>query len=157
MLMLTERDRAGLFSWVFTRDKADPVEFNRVVRRRKGHRGVKSMARYVTMAERGVVSVAELRVACLFDQYGITGWEANAKVTLPDQPWRRVDFLFAKEKLVVEADSWEFHSSRQSFDDDRWRDAQLQAAGYRVIRLTWHQVVNQPHATAELVRSVLTQ
>jgi len=155
MMLLTEEDKQGLFSWVFTRDKADPVEFIRAVQRRQGQRGSKAMAEYVKMAELGVVSINELHVACLLMQYDITGWIANAQVRLPGQPWRRVDFLFAKEKLVIEADSWQFHSSRQAFDDDRWRDAQLQAAGYRVLRLTWNQVHHQSHATADLIRSML--
>ena len=39
-------------------------------------------------------------------------------------------------KLVVEADSFEFHGHRAAFERDRARDAAMQAAGYRVIRLT---------------------
>lgn len=155
MMMLDNRDKTGLFSWVFTRDKADPVRFIEAVHRRKGRRGVKAMARFVAMAERGVVSEAELLVACFFDQFGIGGWKANVRIALVNQPWRRVDFLFTKERLIVEVDSWEFHSSKKSFQDDRWRDGQLQAAGYRVLRLTWDQVTNQPHATAALVRTLL--
>ena len=155
MMMLNEPERSSLFSWMFTRDKADPVEFIRMVGCRTGRPGAKAMVRYVQMAERGVVCENELRVALLFDRFEITGWQANAQIKLPGLVPFRADFLFAKEKLVVEADGWAFHSSRQAFEDNRWRDAQLQAAGYQVVRLTWNQVVNQPEATAALIRSIL--
>jgi hypothetical protein len=39
-----------------------------------------------------------------------------------------------------------FHSSRRAFVRDRRRDADLQAAGFSVVRLTWRQVVNEAHA-----------
>jgi len=155
MMVLGEPARSGLFSWVFTRDKADPIQFIQSMQRRKGQRGSKAMNRYVAMAERGVVSAGELATACLFDRFGITGWQSNVRIVLPGCDPYRADFLFAKQRLIVEADGWRYHSSRQSFEDDRWRDAQLQAAGYRVIRLTWNQVANHPRATAGLVCSLL--
>jgi len=155
MMLLNESDRRGLFSWVFTRDKADPNMFIEAVNRRKGWRGVRALARYVTMAEIGVVSEGELRLALLMDHHGINGWQGNVRIKLPGQIPFRVDFLFAKERLIVEVDGWAFHSSRQSFEDNRWRDAQLQAAGYQVLRLTWNQLVNQPQVTASLIRSIL--
>jgi very-short-patch-repair endonuclease len=47
---------------------------------------------------------------------------------------------------VVEVDGFAFHSTRQAFERDRVRDAALQTAGYRVIRFTWRQIVDEPHA-----------
>ena len=155
MMLLSEPGRTSLFSWVFTRDKADPAQFIQMVRRRKGRRGAGAMARYVAMAERGVVSEGELRMAWLLEEHQIIGWKANVKIKLDNQPPYRVDFLFAKEKLIIEVDGWAYHSSRQSFEDNRWRDAHLHAAGYRVVRVTWSQLVNQPKATVGLVRSIL--
>jgi very-short-patch-repair endonuclease len=58
-----------------------------------------------------------------------------------------VDFLWRKEALVVEVDGFEFHSSRAAFERDRLRDAGLQAAGFRVIRVTWRQLTEQSEAT----------
>ncbi len=48
-----------------------------------------------------------------------------------------VDALFPRERVIVELDGWEFHSSRQSFEDDRERDACTLAAGHVTLRLTW--------------------
>jgi len=155
MMLLTEPEGGGLFSWAFTRDQADPAQVIDAIRRRRGRRGARAMARYMAMAEIGVVSAGELLLALLLEQHGITGWQPNVRLKLPGQPPYRLDFLFAREKLVVEVDGWEFHSSRQAFEDNRWRDAHLQAAGYRVLRLTWHQLTNQPETTIALVRAAL--
>src|SRR5207237_4503270 len=47
-----------------------------------------------------------------------------------------VDALWRAQRLVVEADGWQFHKSRAQFETDRRRDAKLQVAGYRVLRVT---------------------
>ena len=49
-------------------------------------------------------------------------------------------------RLIVEIDGFAFHSTRQAFERDRARDQQLQAAGYRVLRITWRQIQHQPEA-----------
>jgi very-short-patch-repair endonuclease len=63
-----------------------------------------------------------------------------------------VDFLWRNARLVVEIDGYEYHSSRRAFEGDRRRDAVLAAAGLRVVRITWRQLVNEPEAL--LVRLV---
>jgi very-short-patch-repair endonuclease len=57
-----------------------------------------------------------------------------------------VDFLWREQRLIVETDGFEFHSSRQQFESDRRRDAELAARGFTVIRITWRQLVDEPEA-----------
>ena len=57
-----------------------------------------------------------------------------------------VDFLWPAERLIVEVDGYAFHSTRTAFERDRLRDADLQARGYRVIRVTWRQLVDESEA-----------
>jgi very-short-patch-repair endonuclease len=57
-----------------------------------------------------------------------------------------VDFYWGPERFAVEVDGFSFHSSNASFDADRRRDAHLAAAGIRVTRVTWRQLVNEPEA-----------
>ena len=52
-----------------------------------------------------------------------------------------------RQRLVVELDSWEFHRHRAAFERDRARDAALQAAGYRTIRIT-HRRLHEEAAPA---------
>jgi very-short-patch-repair endonuclease len=45
--------------------------------------------------------------------------------------------LWLPQRLIVEIDGFTYHANRAAFERDRRRDAALQVAGYRVIRVTW--------------------
>jgi predicted transcriptional regulator of viral defense system len=47
-----------------------------------------------------------------------------------------VDALWPRQRLIVELDGFAFHRHHAAFERDRARDSALQAAGYRVVRLT---------------------
>jgi len=47
-----------------------------------------------------------------------------------------VDALFSQQQVIVELDSWGFHSDRESFEDDRERDGISAAAGFTTVRIT---------------------
>lgn len=66
-----------------------------------------------------------------------------------------VDAVWPAQRLIVELDSWEFHRGRRAFEEDRARDAALQLAGYRVIRITWRRLVDRPCEVAALVGRLL--
>ncbi|MEK6326160.1 MAG: DUF559 domain-containing protein [Actinomycetota bacterium] len=66
-----------------------------------------------------------------------------------------VDFIWRAERLIVEVDGYAFHGGRAAFERDRRRDAELQAAGWRVMRVTWLQLVREPDAVvARIVRAL---
>jgi very-short-patch-repair endonuclease/predicted transcriptional regulator of viral defense system len=66
-----------------------------------------------------------------------------------------VDFLWPTERLVVEVDGFGAHGRRQSFESDRRRDQQLVAAGYRVVRVTWIQLRDEPIAVITSIAQAL--
>jgi very-short-patch-repair endonuclease len=84
-------------------------------------------------------SEAEAAFLDLIRDAGYPAPEANVRILGVE-----VDFLWRAEKLVVEVDGFAFHSSRQAFERDRRRDARLQAAGFRVVRFTYRQIVDEP-------------
>ena len=49
---------------------------------------------------------------------------------------RRLDKCYVDEKLVLESDGFDPHSTRRAFDDDRQRNNELLLAGYRVLHFT---------------------
>lgn len=51
-----------------------------------------------------------------------------------------VDFLWEKQRLVVETDGGGTHETPVAFQQDRHRDQLLVADGYRVMRATWKQM-----------------
>lgn len=69
----------------------------------------------------------------------------------------RVDFFWRAERLVVEVDGFAHHASVRMFERDRRRDAELTAAGLRVVRVTWRQLVKEPHALIARVAQALAR
>jgi very-short-patch-repair endonuclease len=66
-----------------------------------------------------------------------------------------VDALWPRQRLAAELDSWEFHSHRAAFERDRIRDAALQVAGYRTIRITHRRLHDEPATLLEQLRALL--
>ncbi len=56
---------------------------------------------------------------------------------------------------VVELDGYGAHGTRHAFEDDRERDRLLQLAGFRVVRVTWRQLHQDPMRLARDLRSLL--
>lgn len=55
-----------------------------------------------------------------------------------------VDFLWPAARLVVEIDGYRYHGHRRAFERDRRKGLVLEAAGYRVLRISWRQLVEEP-------------
>jgi very-short-patch-repair endonuclease len=66
-----------------------------------------------------------------------------------------VDAFWPRERLVVEVDGFAYHGNRAAFERDRRKDAALVAAGYRVVRITWRQLVDEPHVVVALLARLL--
>jgi len=66
-----------------------------------------------------------------------------------------VDCWWLDQKLVVELDGHEFHRTRASFERDRARDAALQVAGCRVLRVTYRRLKREPEAVIAQLRTLL--
>ena len=74
--------------------------------------------------------------------------------TTTSESLEKVDFVFVGHGLLVETDSWRgHHSSRESFESDRRRDAIHAAAGWRTLRFTHRQIEEEP---AEVSRAIAT-
>jgi very-short-patch-repair endonuclease len=65
------------------------------------------------------------------------------------------DFFWPDHKLIVEFDSYQFHGHRAAFERDRKRDAAHVLAGYRVLRVTWRQLTEEPLAVVATIARAL--
>jgi very-short-patch-repair endonuclease len=67
----------------------------------------------------------------------------------------RADACWSRLKLVIEVDGYQAHGHWAAFQRDRARDAKLIAAGYVVLRFTWHQLTEKPmRVVAEIARTL---
>ena len=80
--------------------------------------------------------------------------EANVLIEV-NGVWIEVDCIWREQRLIVELDGHATHSTRSAFESDRARDRALIAAGWRVMRITWRQLCNEPGALADDLRAAL--
>ena len=66
-----------------------------------------------------------------------------------------VDFLWERERVIVETDGRETHDTPVAFQSDRRRDQVLVAAGYRVLRVTWDQIHGEREAVLRRISRAL--
>jgi very-short-patch-repair endonuclease len=69
----------------------------------------------------------------------------------------QLDFAWPELKVVVETDGWATHGRRAAFETDRAKDAALQAAGWRVLRVTYRRLTREPVVVAAQLAAVLAQ
>jgi hypothetical protein len=70
---------------------------------------------------------------------------------------RELDFRWPVQRVVVETNGFAFHRTRSAFEDDHDKRLALEAAGWRVISLTWRQLTSRPEDVVQHVRRALTQ
>jgi very-short-patch-repair endonuclease len=72
-----------------------------------------------------------------------------------DGPRYRLDGTYDDHHLVVEIDGHTTHATRRQRQADAERDMRLQAAGQRVIRFTYEDIVERPHHVAATTATFL--
>ena len=64
-----------------------------------------------------------------------------------------VDALFADDRIVAELDGGDYHGTTAARKRDPVRDARLQAAGYRIVRVHERWLHDAPDAIRALLRT----
>ncbi|GAA0924302.1 hypothetical protein GCM10009554_02980 [Kribbella koreensis] len=114
-----------------------------------------TMAREVAaVATRGGESFLESMLRALLIQNGIEGFEPQVLV---ERGWfrARVDLGHRPAKVALEAEGYEFHGSSKDFAADCRRYDELVAAGWLVLRFTYHQVMFEPDWVVAMVREAV--
>jgi very-short-patch-repair endonuclease len=68
-----------------------------------------------------------------------------------------VDALWRAERLVVELDSYAYHSDRPTFTADRKRDRYLAQRGFQAARYTDDELAHEPSAVAHSLQALLRE
>ena len=83
--------------------------------------------------------------------------EVNVWIDVPGGRPLQADFLWRDARLIVEADSREFHDTASAFEQDRKREQRFQSGEWRVSRCTWNQVEREPRRLVATIRALLAQ
>lgn len=129
-----------------------PRQLLDVLERSLGRRGAGALRELLDNRPAFTRSEAEARLLAVLRAAGLAPTAVNARIG----PYE-VDFLWRPNCLVVEFDGYAYHSNRAAFERDRTRDAELQARGYRVIRVTWRQLVAEPEAVITRIAQALAR
>ena len=116
---------------------------------RKGSAAIRETLR----SEEGCFSTeSEAEALCLrlMIKHGIPPDETQGRVG----PYR-VDFLYRRERLVVEVDGYRYHSTHGRFVDDRRKATGLAALGYLLYPLTWADLTGSVDETMSRLADVL--
>jgi very-short-patch-repair endonuclease len=130
-------------------------ELRDLLARHPGRRGAARLRRVVedlTGAPSVTRSEAERRLLDVIRSAGLPAPRTNVMVGR----WS-VDLHWPAQRLVVEVDGFAYHGGRTAFERDRRKDADLQAAGLRVARLSWRQITHEPLVVTALLARLLTR
>lgn len=125
----------------------------------KRHRGARILQRLIdTRATIGVTeSPLEAEVLKLLRHRGLPIPMLQYDVRDGDRFLGRVDFAYPEELVAIEADGFRYHDGRSEFDDQRARGNQIEAAGWRVLRITSKHLAEHPEEVVEWVRRALNR
>jgi very-short-patch-repair endonuclease len=132
---------------------SDPLWLGDMVRRYPRRAGVPALRALIEEAQRGlgvVRSELEERFQALLLDAAVPRPVTNVRIE-----GMEVDCAWPEHHLVVELDGHASHHDRLSFETDRARDRRLEAAGWRVVRITWRQLHDTPEAVETDLRKLL--
>ena len=103
---------------------------------------------YVTRSE------LESGFLSFLDQAGLTRPEVNAHLLVGGR-WVECDCVWRGRRVIVELDGRAVHGTAAAFERDRARDRMFTARGWRLVRITWRQLHEDPDAVASDLRTIL--
>ena len=126
--------------------------------------GVDAMATQVRPRVREIIASADGRAANPFEsamraiamhvegtnfipQFPIMSFDVTHTVDLADEELR----------LVLEAESYTWHGTREGFDRDCWRYDCLTVDGWIVLRFTWFAIMRDPDWVREIIEAAVAR
>jgi hypothetical protein len=129
----------------------DMRPINEVLQRANGRRGaatlptVLSEMQFQSTTTRSELEELFLEICRTIDHPpdGVNVW-----IPFPDGGGAEADFVWRDQRLIVEVDGRDVHTTNHAFEHDRRRDQRLNLLGWRVVRFTWRQVELEPATVA---------
>jgi hypothetical protein len=136
----------------------DMTAIDDVLQRADGRRGTRRLTD--VLADHRVGSTLtrndlEERFLTICRDIGLPPDAVNLWIAYPDGGGAEADFAWHAQRLIVEVDGRDPHTTRRAFEHDRRRDQRLATLGYRVVRFTWRQVMHEPADVAATLTALL--
>lgn len=114
--------------------------------------GSRKLARIIATGPAPTRSELEDVVLELILRGGLAHPDVNVPIVLAGRRFVP-DFRWPEQRLIVEADGAKWHEGKVAREDDAERQAVLEAAGERVLRVTWNQAILGRDATLTRIRA----
>ncbi|HET7506796.1 MAG TPA: DUF559 domain-containing protein [Solirubrobacterales bacterium] len=154
VMEMRELERA--FHEAEARQLTDRVSLPMLLERYPGRRGSKNLQ--VLLEARGCGGITrndfEEAFVALVDRHGILRPRMNADFAIRGR-FFEIDALWERERVAVELDSREIHGTHKKFESDRLRDRILVAEGWRTMRITWRQLLEEPDEIASDLKAAI--
>jgi very-short-patch-repair endonuclease len=137
----------------------DMRTIHELLERRPSHPGTSRLRAVLAVDGVGLdrtKSKLEKRLLRLAKASGLPVPTVNDWILIPGDEME-CDFVWHRERLIVEVDGWETHRTRKAFHNDPRRDRLLLLAGWAVVRFTARDVDHDPDHVVDVVRRMLTQ
>ena len=121
-----------------------------------GHRNIARAQRAINLASPQAESVLESLLRLLLILAGLPPPELQIPVRHPGGTYY-ADMGYRERRLLIEADGRDRHSEWHKVGADFVRQNALVAAGWRVLRFTWAQVLYQPEMVIAAIRAALAE
>jgi len=125
--------------------------------RGRGRRGVRAIERLLDDRQQAGVpqSVFETKLLRLIRSGGLPEPVVQHPVRL-GRANAIIDFAYPDLHLAIEADGYRWHSGRSEWEQDLARRNALTAAGWRVLHLTWTDMIRRPGVTLERITNAIS-
>lgn len=102
-------------------------------------------------------SVLEGELFALLEGSGIPTPDRHFTITGPDGFHAEADLAYPLQRLVVEVQGYEHHSSLHAFNSDADRMGEIVALGWALVNVTAEQIRRRPHQLIDRFQRLLTR
>src|SRR3954447_861557 len=145
--VLTEQHLKTAFEEAEVRRLTSPTSLDALAARYRGRRGATVLKRILdnhhNIGRTVPTSILARRFLALLDAHNLPRPTINRR-----SDHGELDATWPEQRLIVECDGFATHGTRKAFEADRARDRELIVAGWRVVRVTWRQLIDDPETIA---------
>lgn len=129
-------------------------QIHELLGRANGHHGAERLRAVIADGPTPTRSDLEDLLLDLLDRAKIERPEINAPLRFGEETITP-DYLWRAKGVAIEADSVTWHDHKLTREHDADKQARLEAAGLRVVRITWRQITDSPQQTLARIRAAL--
>ncbi|MBF9327768.1 DUF559 domain-containing protein [Mycobacteroides chelonae] len=131
-------------------------EVREVASRHRGARGIRRLMNVLSLADPGAESVQETRLRMCLVGAGLPRPETQIELCGPDGRTIRLDMGWREQRVAAEFDGAQHWGDSVQHRRDIERQENIASMGWRLVRVSRDQLINQPLAVVHRVRVALS-